>query len=62
MWTEAIRRAGVDPTRLQLPGCDSKVDHSIEIPWNYIKRDDALIDGIALALEKIQRNVGALAA
>jgi dTDP-4-amino-4,6-dideoxygalactose transaminase len=34
MWSERIRRAGVDHTALELPGCDRKVQRSIEMTWN----------------------------
>ncbi|GAA3924532.1 DegT/DnrJ/EryC1/StrS family aminotransferase [Actinomadura viridis] len=60
MWTGTIRRSGQDPTRLPLPGCEEKVATSIEIPWNYVHRDDDLIAEMAGAFRKVEANLAAL--
>jgi hypothetical protein len=57
MWTETIRRSGLDPTATQLPGCDAKVARSIEIPWNYYREDEALTGSIASAFVKVEENL-----
>lgn len=61
MWTESIRRSGQDPTQLRLPGCEEKVATSIEIPWNYVHRDDDLVADMAAAFKKVEANLPALA-
>ncbi|WP_320669469.1 DegT/DnrJ/EryC1/StrS family aminotransferase [Patulibacter defluvii] len=60
MWTETIRRSGIDPTAVELPGCDAKVARSIEIPWNYFERDPDLIDSLVGAFRKVQAELPAL--
>jgi hypothetical protein len=62
MWTETLRRAGVDPTRTELPGCEAKVARSIEIPWNVVTDDDALIASIANAFVKVEEHLDDLRA
>lgn len=57
MWTESIRRSGQDPTQLRLPGCEEKVATSIEIPWNYVHRDDDLVADMAAAFKKVEANL-----
>jgi len=60
MWTETIRRAGVDPTNAELPGCDAKVARSIEIPWNYFREDEAVMTSMARSFAKLEENLDAL--
>jgi dTDP-4-amino-4,6-dideoxygalactose transaminase len=60
MWTETLRRAGADPTRLELPGCDAKVAHSIELPWNYFEDDERLMASLANAFVKLEEGLDAL--
>jgi dTDP-4-amino-4,6-dideoxygalactose transaminase len=67
MWTEAIRKAGYDPTTVELPACELKVVRSIEIPWNYFREDEALMASMAGAfvkveegLDELRRSVGAV--
>jgi dTDP-4-amino-4,6-dideoxygalactose transaminase len=60
MWTETLRRAGVDPTRAELPNCDNKVANSIEIPWNIAVDDEELIASLGAAFAKVEDNLDAL--
>jgi dTDP-4-amino-4,6-dideoxygalactose transaminase len=62
MWTETIRRSGIDPTATELPGADTKVARSIDIPWNLFEDDPALIASIARAFIKIEENLDSLRA
>ena len=62
MWTDAIRRSGIDPTRAELPGCARKVARSIELPWNYVEPQPELIDGIAEAFRKVSSQLDELRA
>jgi dTDP-4-amino-4,6-dideoxygalactose transaminase len=57
MWTESLRRSGVDPTAVELPGCDQKVATSIEIPWNYYEVDEDLMQGLASAFVKLDEHL-----
>ena len=60
MWTETVRRSGIDPTATELPGCDRKVATSIEIPWNYPEVDEPLMQSLASAFVKVDEGIGAL--
>jgi dTDP-4-amino-4,6-dideoxygalactose transaminase len=62
MWTDALRRAGVDPTALALPGCDAKVARSIEIPFNYFEDAPELMDGLASGFVKLEQSLDELRA
>jgi perosamine synthetase len=62
MWTETLRRAGADPTSADLPGCEAKIAHSIEMPWNIVVEDDALISSIAGAFAKVEEGLDELRA
>lgn len=60
MWTDAIRRSGIDPTKAELPGCDRKVARSLEIPWNIVARDPALMQSYVDVFNKVDANLDAL--
>lgn len=62
MWTETIKRSGLDPTRAQLPGCETKVARSIEIPWNLVAEQPELIDQMIDAFRKIDKHADKLRA
>lgn len=62
MWSETIRRSAVDPTAVELPGCDEKVARSIEIPWNFVQVDERLMESLASALVKLEENLDELRA
>ncbi len=62
MWTETLRRAGVNPNDAELPGCESKVARSIELPWNYSERQPALIESLVTAFRKVSDQLPALRA
>lgn len=60
MWTDALRRAGADPTRVELPGCDAKVAGSIELPWNHVGVDDGFVESVAGAFVKLDAHLDEL--
>jgi dTDP-4-amino-4,6-dideoxygalactose transaminase len=60
MWTDAIRRSGVDPTALELPGCERKVARSIEIPWNLFEDAPELVASMADAIGKVEAGIDQL--
>jgi dTDP-4-amino-4,6-dideoxygalactose transaminase len=57
MWTQSIRDAGVDPTAVELPGCDEKVARSIEVPWNFFEDDERLMASLARAFVKVEEGL-----
>jgi perosamine synthetase len=62
MWTEALRQNGVDYGRVEVPNAEHKVAHSLEIGWNYIDIDEAKMQRMASAFEKVEDNLDALRA
>jgi dTDP-4-amino-4,6-dideoxygalactose transaminase len=60
MWTETIRRAGVDPTAAVLPGCDAKVAGSIEIPWNLAEDVPDYVASLGRAFQKVHEQLDEL--
>ncbi|HET6507835.1 MAG TPA: DegT/DnrJ/EryC1/StrS family aminotransferase [Baekduia sp.] len=60
MWTDRITRAGIDYSALELPGCDHKVERSIEMSWNWIDDDPAAMRRLADCFEKVDAQLPAL--
>jgi dTDP-4-amino-4,6-dideoxygalactose transaminase len=60
MWTEVLRQAGVDYRQVELPNAERKIARSIEIGWNYIDVDEAKMQRMAAAFEKVEANLDAL--
>ncbi len=60
MWTENLRRHGVDYTDLVLPNVDRKIAASIELNWNYIDADPAAMSSLADAFIKLEENLDEL--
>ena len=62
MWTETLRRAGVDYAAMEVPNCQIKVARSLEMGWNYVRVDDARTRRLASAFHKVEENLHALRA
>ena len=62
MWTETLRRAGVDYAAMEVPNCQIKVARSLEMGWNYVRVDDARTRRLASAFHKVEENLDALRA
>jgi dTDP-4-amino-4,6-dideoxygalactose transaminase len=62
MWTEVLRQAGVDYSQVEVPNAEYKIERSIEMSWNYIDVDEARMQRIAAAFEKVEANLDALRA
>jgi dTDP-4-amino-4,6-dideoxygalactose transaminase len=60
MWTETLRRSGIDPTAAELPGCEQKVACSIDLPWNYAEPQPDLIDSLIESFNKVSGALDAL--
>jgi dTDP-4-amino-4,6-dideoxygalactose transaminase len=54
MWTDRLARCGIDYSSLDLPGCDHKVERSIEMTWNWIDDDLEAMRQIADCFEKVE--------
>jgi len=57
MWTETLRRAGVEYSSLRLPGVEAKVASGIEMSWNYIDEHPGAMRGIADAFVKVEEHL-----
>jgi dTDP-4-amino-4,6-dideoxygalactose transaminase len=62
MWTETLRQSGIDYSQTQVPNCEFKVAHSLELGWNYVEVDERKMDQMASAFEKVEENLDALRA
>jgi dTDP-4-amino-4,6-dideoxygalactose transaminase len=62
MWTENLRRAGVDYRGLELPGTAAKTAASIELSWNHIVDDPATMAELADGFAKVEQHLDDLRA
>ncbi|MGA8353901.1 MAG: DegT/DnrJ/EryC1/StrS family aminotransferase [Solirubrobacteraceae bacterium] len=62
MWSERIRRAGIDYAALDLPGCERKVERSVEILWNWIEEDPGAMRKLADCFIKVEEHLDELRA
>jgi dTDP-4-amino-4,6-dideoxygalactose transaminase len=57
MWMDRLRRAGIDYAGLDLPGCNHKVDRSIEMTWNWIDDDLEAMRQLADCFLKVEEQL-----
>jgi dTDP-4-amino-4,6-dideoxygalactose transaminase len=62
MWTENLRRHGVDYRELELPGVEAKIARSIELGWNYVEEDPETMAELGDAFVKIEERLDDLRA
>ena len=62
MWTENLKRAGVDPTKVEVPRCEAQIEHHFNLVWNYIDYEPDFIQGMVDVFHKVEDNLGALRA
>jgi dTDP-4-amino-4,6-dideoxygalactose transaminase len=60
MWTENLRRHGVDYSDLELPGTDARLAAGIELSWNYIAPDPETMAELAEAFIKVEESLDEL--
>ena len=60
MWDDAVRRSGRDYAATELPNCEHKIAHSLEMGWNYIAPDEERMLRVADAFHKVEENLDAL--
>jgi dTDP-4-amino-4,6-dideoxygalactose transaminase len=59
-WTAQLKRAGVNYRSQKFPGCEFKVERSLDMDWNYIKVSDAKMKRMAAIIAKVEENLPAL--
>jgi dTDP-4-amino-4,6-dideoxygalactose transaminase len=60
MWTDSLRSNGTDYRQVQVPNCEFKIAHSLEMGWNYIRDDKTRIARLAAAFQKVEEQLPAL--
>ena len=59
MWSENLRRHGVNYDEAALPGCDERIETSLEMSWNFLD-GTAEVERIADAILKVEAQLDAL--
>jgi dTDP-4-amino-4,6-dideoxygalactose transaminase len=60
MWADRLQRTGIDYAALELPGCEAKIERSIEMSWNWIDADRSAMDRLAAAFVKVEEQLESL--
>jgi dTDP-4-amino-4,6-dideoxygalactose transaminase len=60
MWTESLRRHGVDYRELELPGAAAMVASGLQLSWNYVGDDAASMAELSHAFVKVEEHLHAL--
>ncbi|MCZ6678148.1 MAG: hypothetical protein O7E52_12945 [Candidatus Poribacteria bacterium] len=60
MWTETLRQHGVDYTQMEVPNCEQKLQHALEMGWNYTQVHEVGMKQLASAFHKVEENLDAL--
>jgi hypothetical protein len=61
-WLPNLRQAGTDYAAADLPHCEHKVAHSLEMGWNYYRPDVRGMRRLASAFLKVQDHLDELRA
>jgi dTDP-4-amino-4,6-dideoxygalactose transaminase len=62
MWTDNLRRANYDPTKVEVPHAEHQIKNHFNLVWNYIDYDPEFIQGMVDAFTKVEENLDALRA
>ena len=62
MWTENLKRAGYDPTQVEVPNAEAQIRDHFNLIWNYIDYEPAFIQGMVDVFHKVEQNLDALRA
>ena len=60
MWTEVLRQSGIDYSLTEVPNCETKIAHSLEMGWNYVEVNEPKMKQMASAFHKVEENLDAL--
>ena len=61
-WMEQLRRSGIDYRRIEVPNCRYKVDHALEISFNFYRPAKKWMVCMAAIFHKVEANIDALRA
>lgn len=59
-WTAQLKRAGVNYRSEKFPGCETKIERSLDMDWNYLKVSPEKMRRIADIFAKVEENLPAL--
>jgi dTDP-4-amino-4,6-dideoxygalactose transaminase len=62
MWTENLRRAKYDPTKVEVPHAENQIKNHFQLTWNYIDYDPEFIRRMVDVFVKVEENLAALRA
>ena len=62
MWTENLKRANYDATKVELPHAENQVKNHFNLVWNYIDYEPELIRRMVDVFTKVEENLDALRA
>lgn len=62
MWTENLRRANYDPTKVELPHAENQVRDHFNLVWNFIEYDQTFIQSMIDAFVKVETHLDQLRA
>jgi dTDP-4-amino-4,6-dideoxygalactose transaminase len=62
MWTENLRRASYDPTKVEVPRAERQIREHFNLTWNYVEYEPELIQGMVDVFVKVESNLDALRA
>jgi len=60
MWTESLRRSGIDYRAVSVPNCELRIARSVEMGWNFTVPDPAGMARLADTFAKVEANLPAL--
>jgi dTDP-4-amino-4,6-dideoxygalactose transaminase len=60
MWDDVVRASGRKYADTELPNCDRKIAHGLEMGWNYVVVDKDRMSRLADAFQKVEENLPAL--
>ncbi len=60
MWTENLKRANYDPTKVEVPRCEAQIRDHFNLTWNYIDYEPEFIQGMIDVFQKVEENLPAL--
>lgn len=62
MWTENLKRAKYDPTKVEVPHAENQIKNHFHLTWNYIDYDPEFIGRMVDVFFKVEENLDALRA
>lgn len=62
MWTENLKRANYDPTKVEVPHAEAQIKNHFNLVWNYIDYEPDFIQAMVDVFQKVEANLDELRA